>query len=178
MEPEGKKWSVGEIVTLPKAERPLKKSGSRTFKRYVNSRYICIREASEHQNGILLKVLGKAMADDIAMVGHEPFSKDYSEDLFESTTYFSYPFPTAYGIKEVLDIFRSNPSLIDTFENASMHFNPKSRFWVKETSSRLIFKKKPRYYDVRSDKLGNATEDVIAYRLTVVYFNQSLELTW
>jgi len=177
MESKENNWSVGEIVTLPKAQRPLKKSGSRSFARYINSRYICIREAKDGQRGILLKVLGKAMTDDIAMVNSEPFCKDYSEDLFESTTYFSYPFPSTDEVKEVLGIFRENPDLIAVFEKASMHINPKSKYWVRETSSRLLFMKKPRYYDAPSDTLSKASDDIIAYRLTVVYFTPS-ELVW
>ena len=80
-------WSLGEEVTLPRTERLLKKSGSRIYHRYINSRYICIREASDDQPGILLKVLGKAMSDDVFMVSSQPFSKDHVDDLFEGRLY-------------------------------------------------------------------------------------------
>ena len=69
-------WSLGEEVTLPRTERLLKKSGSRIYHRYINSRYICIREASDDQPGILLKVLGKAMSDDVFMVSSQPFPSE------------------------------------------------------------------------------------------------------
>ena len=111
------------------------------------------------------------------MVNSEPFCKDYSEDLFESTTYFSYPFPSTDEVKEVLSIFREHPGLTAVFEKASMHINPNSKYWVRETSSRLLFMKKPRDYDAPSDTLSKASDDIIAYRLTVVYFTPS-ELVW
>lgn len=171
------KWSLGEEVTLPRTERLLKKSGSRIYHRYINSRYICIREASDDQPGILLKVLGKAMSDDVFMVSSQPFSKDHVDDLFEGRLYYSYPFPTEHEIREVLDIFHNNPNFVVTFEKASMHINPQSKFWINEISSRLVFMKKPRYYDARKHITDKATNDTIAYRLSVVYFTKS-ELIW
>ena len=40
------------------------------------SRYICIREATAGQRGILLKVLGKTTRENIIMRGGKPFCKD------------------------------------------------------------------------------------------------------
>ena len=170
MESKENNWSVGEIVTLSKTKKPLKKSGSRTFVRYVNSRYICIREAKDGQRGILLKVLGKAMADDIAMVNSEPFCKDYSEDLFESTTYFSYPFPSTDEVQEVLSIFREHPGLTAVFEKASMHINPNSTFWVSDTVRNKFFLKKPQILSGRDGQLCTPSDDDNHYRLSIVYF--------
>ena len=52
-------WRVGEIVTLPRAAKVIKKSGVTAYARFISSRYVCIREATEKQHGILVKVLGK-----------------------------------------------------------------------------------------------------------------------
>lgn len=161
METTGNNWHVGEIVTLPRTEKLLKKSGLAVYERLMGSHYICVREASEGQRGILVKVLGKFPPEHIMVVGGQPFCKDDREELFVSTRYFSYPFPAKKDVEKVLEILRHNPNLIQIFENASMHVNTQSRFWVNETESHLLVMKKPQCYDVYSDQIRTPSQEEV-----------------
>ena len=71
-------------------------------------------------------------------------------------------------LKEVLGIIRNNRSLLQQFEEASMHINPQSKFWVNETVNHMLVMKKLQYYDAASDSLLPAADTDIAYRLTIV----------
>ena len=168
MESEEKKNILGTIVTFPRKEELLKKNITQSFVRQTGSRYICVREATDGQEGIYVKVLGKIPKDLIMMVCGQPFVKDDRAEMFDGVCYYSYPFPTLEELKEVLDIIRNNRSLLQQFEEASMHINPQSKFWVNETASHLLVMKKPQYYDAASDSLLTALDIDIAYRLTIV----------
>ena len=163
-------WTLGEIATLKRTERPLKTSGLASYVQYVSSRYICIREENDGQRGILLKVLGKAYSDQIRMVNGQPFSRDDYEELFAGHRYYSYPFPSSNEVQEVLEIIRDNKSLLLKFEDASMHINPNSTFWVKDSMRNKFFMKKPQYLDARDGQLYPAQDDGIHYRISIVYF--------
>ena len=76
METPEHKWNVGELVPLTWNERLLKKSGSTSYAELVNSCYICVREATDEQPGILVKVLGKVTRNQILLVNGNPFCKD------------------------------------------------------------------------------------------------------
>ncbi len=166
-------WCVGKVVTLPRTSKQIKSNGIKLYEQYVGSRYICIREATEDQDGILLKVLGRTPAEYIKIVNGEPFCKDDSMELLEGMCYFSYSFPTLEEVKTVLDIFRNNPGLLTHFEASQMHINPKASFWVRETVSSMLMMKKPQCYDVTTDSLGKATDKALPpYRLTIVYFTK------
>ena len=91
METQEFKWKVGELVSLTWNKRLLKKSGSRSYAEFVNSRYICVREATDKQPGILVKVLGKVTRDQIMLVNGTPFCKDDRDYLFKGKCYYSYP---------------------------------------------------------------------------------------
>ena len=170
-------WHLGEIVTLPRKEKLLKKGSFTIYEQLIGSRYICVREATEGQRGILVKVLGKFPPEHITTVGGLPFSKDDHDDFFAGMRYFSYPFPAVKDVQEVLEILRSNHDLIQIFEGASMHVNPKSKFWVNETESRLLVMKKPQCYDASSGQTGTPSNDDAPYRLTMAYFYKG-ELSW
>ena len=58
-------WKIGEVVSLPRAEKLLKKGFSASYETFIASRYICIREATDKQQGVLVKVLGKAAFDTV-----------------------------------------------------------------------------------------------------------------
>jgi hypothetical protein len=75
-------------------------------------------------------------------------------------------------LKEVLGILRENRELLDVFEKASMHINPYSTFWVRETVSKLYFLKNLQYYDSKKDAVLPSTGDdrEINYRITIAYF--------
>jgi hypothetical protein len=62
-------WKVGELVNLPRTETLLKKRGMTRYERLVESRYICIREATDTQRGILVKAMGKVPMHHIIKVG-------------------------------------------------------------------------------------------------------------
>ena len=177
MESNENNWTLGEIVTLPRTEKTLKKSGLTVYERYMGSRYICIREAIEGQRGILMKVLGKPYSDKIRIVNGEPFCKDDCDEFFANTHYYSYPFPSATEVMEELDIIRDNHFLLQKFEDASMHVNPNSTFWVNDTTRNLLLLKKPQYLSSSDGQLYPAKDDSYHYRLSFVYFYKG-ELFW
>jgi hypothetical protein len=170
-------WSVGDLATLERKQKPLKKGGSTVYERYIGSRYICIREASEQRRGILMKVLGKPYSDQIKIVNGQPFCEDYHDELFEGDLYASYSFPSANEVKEALEIIRGNQALLQKFEKESMHINPDSTFWVKEITHNVLFLKKLQYIDGRDGQLSPATNDSNHYRVTFVYFRDG-KLIW
>ena len=61
------------------------------FENYVGSQYVCIREESSTQCGILLRVIGKAAAEHIHIVAGVTFCEDDYEEKFHVTRYFSHP---------------------------------------------------------------------------------------
>lgn len=170
-------WTLGEIATLPRMEKPIKTSGLTAYERYIGSRYICIREESDGQRGILMKVLGKVYYDQIKMVGGEPFSKDDRDEDFVGRRYFSYPFPNSIELKEVLDILRGNDGLLRKFEDAKMHVNPNSMFWVNESSRNMFMMKTPQVYGSSDGQLSSPSDDTPYYRVSMVYFSKG-ELHW
>ena len=178
METPEHKWSVGELVPLSWNERLLKKSGSTSYAELVNSRYICVREATDKQPGILVKVLGKVTRDQILLVSGTPFCKDDREELLVGMHYSSYRFPSVDELKEVLSIIRGDEELLVRFNKAGMHLNPNSTYWVRNTSNRYLFKKQAQYYDASTDMLYPATaEETLHYRLTIAYFDNK-EVGW
>ena len=177
MESNKNDWALGEIATLTRTEKPLKNSGWTIYGQYIGSRYICIREDTERQRGILLKVLGKAYSDQVRTVGGEAFSNDDSEELFIGHRYFSYPFPKSGDLKEVLEILRGDENLLQKFEDAKMHINPNSKYWVNETSRNVLMMKVPQVYDSSDGLLHNPSSDMAYYRISIVYFHKG-KLNW
>lgn len=176
MESSKYNWSVGEIASLTWNERLLKKSGSTSYAELVSSQHICIREATDMQPGILLKVMGKVPTDRIMLINGKPFCKDDRDDLFKGKCYYSYPFPTADTLKEVLEIVSSNEALKSRLKAESMNFNPASSFWIRETAGKFLTKK-PQYYDAGSGQILKAADNAAHYRLTIAYFQHD-ELSW
>ena len=177
METTENNWALGEIAILPREEKLLKKSGTTSYSRYIGSRYICIREATDGQRGILMKVLGKTDGDRIHMVNGEPFCKEDREELFVGKRYFSYPFPTANQVMEAIEIVRNNQDLQRKFEEASMHINPDSTFWVSDTTRNMLLRRKQQFLDGRDGQLYPARDDGEHYRVTFVYFYKGC-LNW
>jgi hypothetical protein len=165
-------WQLGELVNLGWDYKVIKKNGGNIYAYYAASHYICIREATNGQCGILVKVLGKMPKDCIMLVNGEPFCKDEREELFMGKRYYSYPFPTVNALKEVLEIISSNEALKGRFEAESMKFNPASSFWVSKTAGHFL-KKKPQYYDATSGQLCKDTDNTAHYRLSIAYFNKN-----
>ena len=130
------------------------------------------------KRGMLAKVLGKTTRDSINISGGEPFFKDEKDEGFMNDTYYSYRFPSVAELKEILEIIRNDESLIEKFEKASMHINPNSTYWVRDTTRNLLLLKKPQYYDANSDGLITAADDnSLHYRITVAYFYKS-QISW
>ena len=168
-----KNWTLGETVILPRKSKKCKDSGMKSYEYIVGSRYICIREADDMHSGILLKVMGKIPREPIMMVAGEPFCKDDKNEGFTDDTYYSHRFPSMDEVKEALDILRSNPELVDKFEKASMHINPRSSYWVRDAGRNMLFMKTPQVYDSRSEELTDSgNRSSIHYRLAIVYFNK------
>ena len=143
----------------------------------MDSRYICIREATEDQRGILLKVLGETARKNIMMQGGKPFCKDGKYEGLYSNTYYSFRFPSVKELKEVLDILKWNEVLLKKLEEAGMPINPNSTFWVRDTASRLYFLKEPKYYDTYLGQLVATSDDETHNRLTIIYFYKS-NISW
>lgn len=177
METSAYNWSVGELVSLPWSERLLKKSGSTSYAVLVSSSYICVREATDEQPGILVKVLGKLTRNQIMLVNGNPFCKDDRDYRFKGKCYYSYPFPLADDLKEALDIIDANPSLQQRFEEESMRFNPSSTFWVRSITRSILGTKKLQFFDAGTGLLSKARDATPHYRLTIAHFNKE-ELSW
>lgn len=177
MESNMNKWNIGQKVSLPWETKLLKKDKKNSYERMIGSYYICIREASDRHNGILLRVLDDAKASSVMLVCGQPFFQDESTELFEGgCSYSSYSSPTVVELKESLAILRSNPSLFARFEEASMSINLQSLFWVNETARNNFFMKKPLCYNPSTDSLCIASDSVAPCRLTMVYFNTQLQI--
>lgn len=177
MEPKRNNWTPGEIVTLPRQERTLKKSLINQYVHYIASRYVCIREATDTQRGILVKVLGKCNSEPIKIVNGEPFCNDVHDELFTKDSYSCYPFPSAREVQEVLEVLKDNQDLLPSFESAKMHINPDSTFWVRDTARNMLFQKKPQILSGRDGELHPADDDGFHYRLSIVYFFKG-SLVW
>jgi hypothetical protein len=173
MESDKKKWKLGEVVLLPRKTTQINKK----YEYLMASRYICIREATEGQRGILLRVLDKIACKNIIMRGGKPFCKDDKYEGLYTNTYFSYRFPSVNELKEVLDILKKDESLLEIFKKANMSINPDSTFWVRDTASRLFFLKKPQYYDASLGQLVATSDDETHHRLTIAYFYKS-HVSW
>jgi hypothetical protein len=168
---------VGETVTLQRSEKVLKKSGTTIFKKFISSRYVCIRESANGQPGILVKVLGKTPATLLTIIDGKPYVKDDSEHLFYDTNYYSFPFPKGEQVEEALSIIRNNAELIKQFESLSMHVNTEATFWVRDTTRNLLLKRQLHYLDAKTNQTCTATESDAHYRLSIVYYDDSA-LVW
>ena len=177
MESNKNNWTLGEIATLPQQEKPLVQSGSTAYVHYITSRYVCIREATDGQRGILVKVLGKACGDQVGLVKGKPFCKDDHDELVAGHRYYSFPFPSAKDVREAIDIIKGNQGLLQKFEAASMHINPNSTFWVSDTVRSKLFLKKPQILNGCDYQLYPPNEDDYHYRLSIVYFFKG-SLVW
>ena len=172
-ESDNKNWKLGEVVVLPRKTT----QSNKKYEYLMASRYICIREATAGQRGILLKVLGKTTRENIIMQGGQPFCKDEKYEGLYSDTYFSYRFPSMKELKEVLDILKKDESLLEIFKINNMSIKLDSTFWVRDTASRLFFLKEPQYYDANHGPLTATSDDETHHRLTIAYFYKS-NVSW
>jgi len=165
-------WSVGELVSLKQTTTLLKKFGKKLYSEFQCSHYLCIREATKGQRGILVKGLGKVRRERIMLVSGQPFIKDERDELFVGKHYYGFPFPTVDELKEVLDIVRSNMDIQQQLIDNGMFFYPKGTFWVSNTKSLFLgLKQKPQYYDPSTDCLATAkSHDERHQRITLAYF--------
>ena len=170
---------IGEIISLPRMKRVLVSGSSLTYEHFIASRYICIREASTGQRGILVKVLGRASGDYAKIVKGVPFWRDDDDITFYGAIYYGYPLPSAEEVKEVLGIVKGNESLLRQFEEARMHINPDSTFWVNKIRRSKLFFKKLQYLDGHDGQLYTANDNANNhYRISIVYFNKDGEIIW
>ena len=171
-ETTNKDWRVGELVTLGQSTTLLKKNGTKSYSNMVGSHYVCVRKATEGQHGILVKVLGETRRERLLLVSGKPFCKDERDELFVGKHYYSYPFPTADELKEVLDIVRSNTDIQQKLMDNGMSIHPEGTFWVNDTKALLFgLERSPQYYDPSTDRLATAKSlDERHQRLTIAYF--------
>jgi len=167
-------FKVGEVAVLPYEYAFVSNSGQTRYEWFVRSRYVCVREDSDSQYGILVKYMGDYASPSIIVKGGEPFCKDDKTVRLEGNTYNSYRFPTTHEVKEVLGILKGNENLIGVFKSLMMEIDPSSTFWVREMESRFPFRKLFRYYDPESDKVYSSTDKNKDHcRMAVVYFHES-----
>jgi hypothetical protein len=170
-------WNVGELVTLQWTRTHLIKEGKALYSNYINSHYFCIREATKGQRGILIKNLGKTRQNNIMLVSGNPFCKDDFDNMFLNKHYFSFSFPMAEELKEVLDILRSDIDIQQKLLDNNMVINPNGTFWVNDTKSQFLgLKRKLQYYDPPTDSLVTAnSQNERHQRITIVYFGWQTE---
>ena len=165
-------WHLGDLVNLSWNQKEIKKSGRKSYAYYALSNYVCVREATDRQRGILVKGLGKIQRERVMLVNGKPFCKDEREELFMAKCYFSFPFPTADELKEVLDIVRFDMNIQQKLIDNSMFFNHNGTFWVNDSKS-LFFglKRSPQYYDPSTGRFATAKSlDERHNRITIAYF--------
>lgn len=165
-------WRLGDLVNLSWNHKDIKKSGDKTYAYYAESHYVCVREATDGQRGILVKGLGKIQRERVMLVNGEPFRKDEREELFMGKRYYSFPFPTADELKEALDIVRFDMKIQQILIDNGMFFNPNGTFWVSDTKSQFFgLKRSPQYYDPSTGCLATAKHlDERHNRITIAYF--------
>lgn len=164
-------WKVGEIVNLTWTSDKFKTSGETVYYHFFGSRFLCIKQPDdENKVAIFVKVLGKTSPADVMMVGGEPFCKDQKDDLFTGVSYSSFRFPKLDDLKEVLQIIRDNPEFKSCLEEAGMHINLDSTFWVRESIRGHLLQKKPQIYNAGNGCLSAISNDTPHYRLAIVFF--------
>ena len=170
-------WSVGELVTLNWTRTHLIKEGKMSYSYMIDSRYFCIREATESQRGILIKSLDKTKQNNIMLVRGKPFCKDDFDNMFLNKHYFSFSFPMVDELKEVLDILRSDIDIQQKLLDNNMITNPNGTFWVNDTKSQFLgLKQKLQYYDSPTDSMVTANSQSERHqRITIVYFGWQTE---
>ena len=165
-------WKAGEVVTISQNTKLWKRSDKKLYSNIASENYVCVREATKGQRGILVKGLGKVRRERIILVNGKPFLKDEREELFVGKHYYSYPFPTVKELKEVLDIVRSDMDIQQQLIDNGMFFNPNGTFWVSDTKAQFLgLKQTLQYYDPSTDRLAIAKSlDERHQRLTIAYF--------
>lgn len=169
---KNKKWDVGDYVILNKETKLLKTSGTRSYSSFIGSHYVCIRETSEWQRGILIKGLGKVRGENLWIINGKPYCKDLREEYFTGTHYYSYPFPTVDELKTILDIVRFNNDIQQILIDNGMFFNPNGTFWVTNTKTQLLgLKHTLQYYDALTGRLAAIkSPDERHQRFSIAYF--------
>ena len=169
---EREQWGAGELVSLKRSTTLLKEHGTDLYSNLKSSQYVCIREATEGQDGILVKGLASIRRRHFMFVGRKPFCKDERDELFVGKHYYCFPLPTADELKEVLDIVRTDADIQQKLKDNGMHFNANGTFWVSNTKSELLgLKRDLQYYDAATGRLAVAKSiDEHHQRMTIVYF--------
>ncbi len=166
-------WSVGEVANIKEDSSCVSKRVITSYEHMISSRYVCVREVTDSVAGVLVKVVGKVPSDNIIFKGGEPFVKDLKVEGFSRDIYSSYRFPTLDDLKLVLGIIRDNPMLIEKFEQARMHINPNSTFWVREIERKLLIMNSLQYFDARTGQLlVHHDNNEIRYRLSIAFFTK------
>lgn len=168
------RWTVGEKVSLHHHKTILYRLPRRIFAHFVASRYLCIREASSKNRGILLKVLGTFEAGEISSRRFEAFCKDAKDDGydFRPDSYYSFRFPTKKQVKEVLQILKAQPELVERLYEIGMGFSWQQGYWVRGMAFNCLLGSKPKWYDPTADAVfvSHRSEEE-HLRMSIVYFD-------
>ncbi|MBR1548662.1 MAG: hypothetical protein IJ637_08060 [Prevotella sp.] len=165
-------WSIGELAALDWNAMLLKTCGRKFYSYYHFSQYVCIREATKGQRGILVKGLGRISRKHVMLLCGKPFCKDEREDLFAGRHYYGYPLPTVDELKEVLDIVSDNTDIQQKLIDNGMFFYPEGTFWVSNTKTLLLgLQRKLQYYSPSTGSLTTANSQAERHqRITIAYF--------
>lgn len=171
-------WKKGEVVSLPRKTKTIKKCGVSSYSYIHSSRYVCIREATPTVPGILVKVMGRYARHDIKMVCGQPFCKDDNDELFASNSYLTFPFPTADELREALSVIHAEPDVMEGFHKASMHLNLQSKYWVRDTERHLLVVRKALCLDASTGVVAQPLPNEVPYRLALAFFDAENNILW
>lgn len=172
MEQQKGKWCVGDLVTLPRKVAFIEKRGIRVYEYFSRSKYVCVRERTAEQPGLLVKLLGRCDAEELMRVNYELFSKDDKVEGFNANHYCCYRFPTADQVQEVLDIIEDNDQLRQQFEAVGMIWSPDAFYWVRNVKRKLLgLCWAPQYYNpFNKQTIPADKKSATHYRMAVVTF--------
>lgn len=166
------RWSLGEFVKVPHYTETIGKKDGKKYKHLWERRYICVREATEGQQGILIKVLDRATSVQLQLMGGEPFYRDGKVVNKDRRNYYGFQFPKLEELKVVLDLLKQNELVTMKLREKWSHFDLTGLFWIRELKSRFFgFQKKPQYYDNKTKQVavGKGGNKRIQ-RISIIYF--------
>ena len=164
-------WKVGDVVAPGLMFRKICRFGGKIYMHFLDSKYICIREASAEAPGMLVKVLNSCDQSRFLFRGGEPFIKDYKTVNFESPVeYSTFRLPTVEEVRFVLATAKADVQLGQMLANRGLSPNEPATYWTRGIGGNILGRR-VEFYDsatrtVKTES-GSNTERI---RITVAYF--------
>ncbi|MCR4852225.1 MAG: hypothetical protein K5893_01370 [Prevotella sp.] len=164
-------WKVGNLVAPGLMFRKICHYGGKIYMNFVDSKFVCIREATASEPGVLVKVLNSCDQSRFLFRKGEPFVKDYKNVNFESPVeYCSFRLPTVEEIKFVLSIAKSDKTLGEMLSDRGLSPYEPATYWTRDIS-RSIIGRHVKFYDSATGEVKSESgDDTERIRITVVYF--------